>query len=204
MLRRRPAGSPSLLYHPQVFGAGGSGSEPVSDHRNGIEWRASLPSLSPLQRILLTMIHAVGAADDSQKQAAGGGRRSEPDRDSGAKGGRGSRMGPIRDVLCVGDLLPPLGMAEDCRGDSWTSLFLPGSVPRESNYGCIPNWLGSEPNFRRLHGIAAVGCLRRHLCGRSGFLFRPAEGGERTGGPARGEVLGNAQSDRAVCDLLTR
>src|ERR1035441_2288239 len=77
-----------------------------------------------------------------------GSRRGEPDRDSGVKGGRGSRMGPIRDVLCVGDLLPPFGMAAHCQGDSWTSLFLPGSLPRESNHGCIPNRLGSEPNFR--------------------------------------------------------
>jgi hypothetical protein len=37
-------------------------------------------------------------------------------------------MRPIRDVLCVGNHLPPFGMAEDCRGNSWTSLFLAGSV----------------------------------------------------------------------------
>src|ERR1022692_2849882 len=38
-------------------------------------------------------------------------RRGEPDRDSGIEGGRGRRMGPIRDVLRDGNLLPPLGMA---------------------------------------------------------------------------------------------
>src|ERR1035437_6147862 len=72
-LRCRPAGRPSLRYHPQVIGTGRSGSEPVSDYRNGIEWRASLPSLPPLQRILLTMINAVGDADDYQRHAAVGG-----------------------------------------------------------------------------------------------------------------------------------
>src|ERR1035437_6402249 len=77
-----------------------------------------------------------------------GSRLGEPVRDSGVKGRRGSRMGPICDVLSVGDLLPPFGMAEDCRGDSWTSLFLPGSLPRESNLGRVPDQLGSEPNFR--------------------------------------------------------
>src|ERR1035437_8682358 len=93
--------------------------------------------------------------DDAQRtwglgrfSEARGSWRGEPDRDSGGEGGRGSRMGPIRDVLRDGNLLPPLGMAEDCRGDSWTSLFLSGSVPRGSNHGCIPNQLGSEPNFR--------------------------------------------------------
>src|ERR1035441_9814345 len=69
---------------------------------------------------------------------ARGSRRGEPDRDSGVKRRGGGRMRPIRDVLCVGNHLPPFGMAEDCRGNSWTSLFLPGSMPRGSNHTGIP------------------------------------------------------------------
>src|ERR1017187_7516702 len=117
-------------------------------------------------------VATTGTTDDDQCKcgcprfsAGSGRRRGQPDRDSATREGRGSRMGSLRDVLSVGNLLPPFGMADDCRGDSWTSLFLSGSAPRESHNGCIPDWLGPQSNLRGLHGLAAIGSLRRHLRG---------------------------------------
>src|ERR1039457_1755936 len=124
MLRRRPAGSPSLLYHPQVVGAGGSGSEPISDHRNGIEWRASLPSLSPLQRILLTMPNALGDWDDSRKHAAVGVASRIETRE--LREGEEAEWDRFVMSSATGTFFHLSGWHRMVQRDPRTSLFLPG------------------------------------------------------------------------------
>ena len=78
-----------------------------------------------------------------------GSLRGEPDRDSGVEGGRGSRLGPIRDVLALGDLFPPFGMAADCRGGSWDIVVFAW-------------WHASE---NRITGVFPISWVRNRIFG---------------------------------------
>ena len=203
-LRCRSAGCPRIFDNSQGFGAGGARSaRRVSNYWNGAERRYTGATLSSA---------IMGTTDDDQCASYG---PTGPTTGSGR-----SRTGEVE--------IRELGRGEEGEWDRFVTSSPSGTffhllgwraiLAKTLGHQCfylvarrqgrisrrLSGRLDSQPAVWRLHGLAAAGGLRRDLRGRSGFLFRPAESGAASWRSAWGEIPGDAQPHRAVCDLSAR